>query len=397
MLHIMTATRNEKTMFKSLIKLAVPCFLLAFSMMAIAHDNIRYSVVIDAGSSGSRLHIFAKTQVAPGQLPTITDLSPSDNTVHPGIASYAEHPNDAGPALQPLLDKAQQVFSNAGVRYLSEVEFNLMATAGMRLLPTEKQAQIYHAVSNYLSTHSKYHVKTMATIPGKMEGIYGWLAVNYLENNFRQDKQSTAGSLDLGGASTQIVYASSHIPKKADGYSFRLAGKQYHIFSHSFLGLGQDQARKSIASLACYPTGYSVPGLGMGQFNYLSCRVAVDKLLITQGIKRTLPPIASSMKYVAYSGFYYTASFFQAKDLAELDGAVQQVCSLNWDELQRHYPKTPAKYLASYCFNGIYSHQLLTFGYRFPKNTQQINFKHQIASKEIDWATGVVVANAVTP
>ena len=44
-----------------------------------------------------------------------------------------------------------------------------------------------------------------------MEGVYGWIAVNYMlgrfDHNFIEpNRQTTVGALDMGGASTQITY-----------------------------------------------------------------------------------------------------------------------------------------------------------------------------------------------
>ena len=48
-------------------------------------------------------------------------------------------------------------------------------------------------------------------IDGRMEGVYGWIAVNYMlgrfDHNFvEHQRQPTVGALDMGGASTQITY-----------------------------------------------------------------------------------------------------------------------------------------------------------------------------------------------
>lgn len=58
-------------------------------------------------------------------------------------------------------------------------------------------------------------------ITGQAEAYYGWIAVNYLLGTFSGDNGNAAelgvGSLDLGGASTQIAAAVSEC--KFDGCS----------------------------------------------------------------------------------------------------------------------------------------------------------------------------------
>ena len=53
-------------------------------------------------------------------------------------------------------------------------------------------------------------------IDGRMEGVYGWIAVNYMLGRFdhafvEPNRQTTVGALDMGGASTQITYEVLHI------------------------------------------------------------------------------------------------------------------------------------------------------------------------------------------
>lgn len=355
-----------------------------------------YTIVIDAGSSGSRLHIFEYVNKAADakQLPLVKDIAPADSAITPGISSFAQHPQDVGPALKPLLDKANITLQAAGAD-LSRVDFNLLATAGMRLLPAASQAAIYQAIKDYLTANTRFKLKNIETISGKMEGVYDWLAVNYWQNNLQAEKIVTAGALDLGGASTQITYENPTAAANQDSYSFLLFNRVYVLSSNSFLGLGQDQARGTAASLACYPTGYQVAGLGVGAFNAPLCRKAITTVLAKHDFSKITTSIPASMQHVAFSGYYYTTHFFKAKNLTELATAATQVCASNWQDLQKHYPDVAQKYLANYCFNGLYVQMLLEDGYQFPEATQQIQFASKVNQQSIDWAVGVVVESMV--
>ena len=61
-----------------------------------------YAIVIDAGSTGSRIHIFRFLNVA-GELELEFD---EFDQLKPGLSSYADKPEDAAKSLKPLLDKA---------------------------------------------------------------------------------------------------------------------------------------------------------------------------------------------------------------------------------------------------------------------------------------------------
>lgn len=60
---------------------------------------------------------------------------------------------------------------------------------------------------------------------------------------------STNGALDLGGASTQISFVSDYFDgseSPSNSVLFRLYGNDYHLYTHSFLCYGKDQALKMV-------------------------------------------------------------------------------------------------------------------------------------------------------
>ena len=58
------------------------------------------------------------------------------------------------------------------------------------------------------------------------------------------ESQETYGALDLGGASTQITFVPQNqtIESPQNALYFRLYGKDYSVYTHSFLCYGKDQA-----------------------------------------------------------------------------------------------------------------------------------------------------------
>jgi hypothetical protein len=89
-----------------------------------------------------------------------------------------------------------------------------------------------------------------ATFP---QGVFAWTTVNFLLHNLDPDKPdaTTAGIMDLGGGSTQIVFEPS--PGSLAGIAvddvaeLSVGGaRKRRIFVHSYLGLGLNQAVKRL-------------------------------------------------------------------------------------------------------------------------------------------------------
>lgn len=92
-----------------------------------------------------------------------------------------------------------------------------------------------------------------------------WLYTLGNESN----SQETYGALDLGGASTQITFVPRNqtIESPENALYFRLYGKDYNVYTHSFLCYGKDQAllkkliKDSQASITESRPDFSTSGL----------------------------------------------------------------------------------------------------------------------------------------
>lgn len=130
-------------------------------------------------------------------------------------------------------------------------------------------------------------------IPGETEGLYGWIAANYLLGGFDQPEKhnhgkghSTYGFLDMGGASAQIAFApnATEAEKHANDLTLlRLrtvdgSPVEHKVFVTTWLGFGVNQARQRYvqALLAsstskelpdpCLPAGLKVEVTKAGKF-----------------------------------------------------------------------------------------------------------------------------------
>lgn len=221
-----------------------------------------YDVVIDAGSTGSRVHIFQFERAKNG----VVLLSERFRRIEPGLSSYALNPDGVHTSLRGLLELAMEAVPQS---HYACTAVTLKATAGLRLLPESQQATVLEAASAALAA-SPFRSRGAAVISGAQEGVYGWLTVNYLLGNLNAD--TTAMTIDMGGASTQIVFETTKTAGEwlPFNYAHQLRSPKRFIslYQHSYLGLGLNEAKRTLqtayaatngsASFVCLPKGYAV-------------------------------------------------------------------------------------------------------------------------------------------
>lgn len=67
-----------------------------------------------------------------------------------------------------------------------------------------------------------------------------------LNEYIRPQGGTTLGSMDLGGASTQIAFAVSDNFTGEDYLRVKLYGYPYNVYTHSFLCYGKNEAEKQV-------------------------------------------------------------------------------------------------------------------------------------------------------
>ena len=145
-----------------------------------------YAIVFDAGSSGTRVYVYnwkKAEYVKPkdlGRLPEIKTDKEWRLKVHPGVSTFGEKPELVGPDhLAQLLDFALTIVPKDEI---PNTPVFLLATAGMRLLPSAQRYELLNRICSYFRQASDLllpdcdlHVQV---IPGETEGLYGWIAAN---------------------------------------------------------------------------------------------------------------------------------------------------------------------------------------------------------------------------
>jgi apyrase len=373
---------------KFYLKMLAVILLSVFSLSAFA-DDYRYTIYVDAGSTSSKLHIF---QYKSGSIPEVKDIF--SDSVSPGLSS-AENP---GASLKKVLDEAQQFLT--GKAAAGVVPVNVYGTAGMRMLLPEKQKLIYNSVTDYLAKYPFFAKGDVRTISGKMEGVYGWIDVNYLNGTFLNQKP-TVGSIDMGGASTQIAYAipNRQVSDSENEVTLTIHNQPYTVFSQSFLGLGQSQSIETMMqdpnASVCFPKDDEFSPSKMGAYHFASCTDLFKHIIASYHVPEHLLPMKDQY-FVAYSGIYYTLHFLNVDttpDHAVVESMINAVCYQNWDDLKKAHPTEKETYLSAYCAAATYENELLYKTYRL--QGYQMKVVNQLNGTPLDWTLGAIVYSLI--
>ncbi|CAG7926436.1 unnamed protein product [Penicillium olsonii] len=222
---------------------------------------IQYALMIDAGSTGSRIHVYRFNNC--GSTPELENevfeqTKPKEGGS--GLSSYKEDAEGAAQSLDPLMEVA---IKSVPEEYRSCSPLAVKATAGLRLLGPEMSDKILVAVRNRLETVYPFPVVSkekggIQIMDGSDEGVYAWITTNYLLGKIGgPDETPTAAVFDLGGGSTQIVFQPTFEKSKAGGmpehlaagdhkYDLKFGGREFELYQHSHLGYGLMSARESM-------------------------------------------------------------------------------------------------------------------------------------------------------
>ena len=398
----------------------------------------RFGIVIDAGSSGSRLQIYSWkdprivledygdavrnvlpkvekgvqngedwiTKVEPGAPPLLSNtyIPDADPSFFwsPGLSSFGDNPEGVAGYLDPLIQHARSVVPPS---LASDTPIFLLATAGMRLLTPFQQARVLNAACAYLRS-SPFRIEpeskdgpcgsSVQIITGEEEGLFGWIAVNYLMDGFvGRDKheKTTYGFLDMGGASTQIAFEPADQDVQGNEATLvdvrlRLLGGteiKHKVFVTTWLGYGTNKARERYVTEAikeadildgtephtiqdpCLPKGLelteTVPLYGGSSAHDTTPRTLVGTGSLTQCLQKTAPllnkdapcPDApclfggvrvprinfSSSHFIGVSEYWYSSEHVFGLggpyDFVQYERAASRFCARDWDGIIKQH------------------------------------------------------------
>uniref|UniRef100_A0A3P9P6C1 Ectonucleoside triphosphate diphosphohydrolase 3 n=1 Tax=Poecilia reticulata TaxID=8081 RepID=A0A3P9P6C1_POERE len=398
--------------------------IAALVVVAVVQDKLKFGIVIDSGSSRSNVYLYEW----PGEKENETGVC---NPNEFGVSSKEDEKTFKG--FQDCMDEIKSHIP--GEKHKTTPLF-LGATAGMRLLEMkdEKRAnKIMGKLRDFLNKQN-FQFHNASIITGQEEGLFGWITVNYLKENFLEVRlEKTVGSMDLGGASTQIAFQVQEHGEGPDYMRVKLYGYPYTVYTHSFLCYGKNEADKRVLDKEssdpayvinpCYPKGFNttikassiydtecIPkpkNYNSGQefymvggsdsekcgeivksiFNFQNCS---SKQCSFNGVEQ--PPVTGH--FMAYAGFFFIARALELSGKSDLDEfkiAVGNFCNSDWLKVQKR--RISEEYLKTYCFASHYVLTLLADGYKFDNETwKNIHFEQKIKETSIGWSLGYMLS-----
>jgi guanosine-diphosphatase len=223
---------------------------------------IQYVLMVDAGSTGSRIHVYRFNNCGP--TPELEDeifeQTAKIEGKSSGLSAYANDPEAAAKSLDVLLDVAVENVPES-VQKCTPVA--VKATAGLRKVGEKKSNAILKAVRERLETEYPFPVVSeedggVEVMDGEDEAVYAWITVNYLQGKIgTEEEKATAAVFDLGGGSTQIVFEPTFMKAPEGGmpqelskgdhrHELSFGGRDFILYQHSYLGFGLNSARENV-------------------------------------------------------------------------------------------------------------------------------------------------------
>lgn len=421
-------------------------------------------MIIDAGSGGSRLHIYRwAPRIFDSVPPPITHPTSDEkytarmNAAISAIALLPKPDRSAAVAahLAPLIDFAKQVLSG-DERDFGSYPLYFKATGGMRELSVEDREDIMSWVRLYMSdsTFNPFFFKNeMArVISGEEEAIFSWVAMNFLLGNLLTESEglgeaftnTSIGTLDLGGSSTQIAFFLPSQDISEGLYKLQIGGhKHWNVYTKSFLQFGVVSARRrhliQIASAAhdskrveapCFHSGYkesiqssdgkmvdifgpSYPEKGQFRRCYDSLRPLMEKDVngycnvvyhgecSIGGAYQPSLPTGKNGNFFGNSAYKFPWKILMLPPTAPFElwqSKAENICSMTFSEigayaLQNNITIADSKLsdmLPYFCFLSVYPLVLLKDGYGFPVDAR-LTVVDDVNGNKAGWALGAIM------
>jgi len=361
---------------------------VGFSASSICPKN-QCIAVVDAGNSGSRLHIYSYEKDASNTPFKIHNVF--TKKIEPGFASVELNQKAINQYLSLLFADVPDL----------NIPVYFYATSGMRMLNFSRQQAYYAKLNQWFSKHAQWQLVVAKTLKSRDEALYGWLAVNYELGRLTSPSAPLVSVVDSGSASVQVAFpVTNEQTMKPDDYiKIDIYGRHVSLFAHGFLGLGQDEIRNQYLDHAvCFPKHYPLPNDSSAAGDFQLCEQLMRPLIngvhqvdrtvksvIQNNPEQTWYIIGGISAMVQERPFTFEDDAFTNQDFAEK--ANRQVCQQDWSILGTLYPEN--KHIFASCLNASYFSSLLSEGLGLHR-TQPIHYISNKVSAN-DWTLGVVL------
>lgn len=436
----------------ALRRAAVPLVLVALvltTLFAVAHAAVApqpapaalppYVAFVDAGSTGSRLHVFKVEKGGDGAGSDgrpwfgLSRVAPKLKVTPPLAKLAGLGVEDTADRLGKLFERALELVPPA---HRAETPLYVWATAGLRVLPLAQRRRLLETVALAAEKRTPFrvapHAEHVRVIGGDEEGFFGWLAANHLSGvpvtaiGAGRPIGGTVGALDAGGGSVQVVA----LPPRVHHVTSLHALKS-HIYVRSYLGYGASQLetrlKDSLAASAAaganlhYPCAF--PGLdvavkgvhlnGAGELDgcFELVKEQMAELKKEQGTEGL--PLRATMregKFLGMSLLFHLTHFlnvvfgdempFPQPTIADIRAHAARLCATPWGRVRRDMdgrdPNTPSDRIGGRCFDAALVMALLGdsdgLGFGFPEDGRNITFVEDVAGDELEWTLGAAIA-----
>jgi len=376
-----------------------------------------YGMMIDAGSTGSRVHTFIFDRDASGQL----KLDSEDFfAVKPGLSEYKDDPAQASASIEQLLARSREVIPKD---HHAAAPVFLRATAGLRATGPEASARILSEVRGTLRRSGFRFDKDdwVSILDGKDEGIFSWITVNYM---LKTPPTETVGTLEMGGGSAQVAFVPRQAPAQgcavpAEHLTYK--GTDLSLYTISHQGYGIKYAMETVmstmgqnATLAqanpCLAAGeqtvttpqrktFEMQGAG----NFRQCVSEIAGILskgsgacscglCTYGGSPQPHPINSYVAFAFYKERTVDLGLRSPVSMQDIAAKGEQVCGSSLAKLNEQFQGVANGSPADLCFDLAFMYANLRDGHGL---TEAGGAKLQIVSKidgvELGWSLGAML------
>jgi Golgi apyrase len=404
----------------------------------------RFGIVVDAGSSGSRLYVYRWDVVTDKsndtEVVSIDNLLPvyhGDSTkrasakhITPGLSDVQGGYDAVVKYLEPLLQFAYQTIPPA---MRSKTPMILKGTAGMRLLPKERADELLRHVRRVVATTTDFMLpdgvndtQWISIADGDAEARAMWRSIEYLLRR-AGERAPVVGSLDLGGGSTQIAFPleNGELYTASFGkYGVNEARYRYYralraaaaagassdgdVLHDPCLPRGAEQSLGEAMATRCTSSGGTELAAVDATLAPVRLRGASDGDECAALVRGVLNLNATCARApCSFDGVWQPAvprdAVFVGRDhfvrvlrllalpgrprLSEWRARTAALCALSGEEFARAH--ADAKH-AFYCFEATYILALLVDAYRFALDEAPILFTHDVAGVDPSWTIEVM-------